>query len=510
MVLSDSRSCDDMGTTQQTASYSYYPTHARIFGDDLAAPRHLYFSSIPAFLALAGMLSWVFSGDPGLVLGSVAATAVSVYTLWDWLFRHAPTRLSTLLAMALLLGYGGGALNTWLTLPRGTLSLSEIMGLGEGVLNRGIAAVLFSSALLYFFGEIFEKPIFGQSFRLQIDRTTRSLVFLGALAMLGGYATHSLAIEGAASSEGHVSILGMFLTWLYTPITALAVASFVTARLRREKLLAGFSSLVLILMFAVLGRRATLYTTIEILFVLALVGYRWRGKGIRNLLLIISMGAVVALCSLTFMLLRIAPLGHRIYGKMSVSQRFEAANRLMKKGNALELAAAATRTNAQTRTFILSFMANVFDASITKTPALGRDAFGFLQLTIPSVIYPDKNKFFSEEGLVDQQFGFSYGDEANSVLTAGAADFGIVGVILYPLLMVLIARAVHDFLLQFLKPLPCMLVSLAFISLFLPTEATLATYFSFFRNTIIFIVLIQIYVSLPRLRLHPEYSDRIG
>ena len=79
---------------------------------DSAAPRPVYFILLPAVLAVGGVLSWIISGDFGLFLGCLIATLVGLFTLWEWLFRHAPTRISTLLAMSLLLGYGAGALNS--------------------------------------------------------------------------------------------------------------------------------------------------------------------------------------------------------------------------------------------------------------------------------------------------------------------------------------------------------------------------------------------------------------
>jgi hypothetical protein len=497
-----------MGTTPNTARYASYLPLSRVFGDDLAFPRPLYFTYIPAVLIFAGGVSWVLSSDTGLVLGCVTATLVSIYTLWQWLFRRAPTRFSTLLAMFLLLGYGGGALNTWITLPRGSLTLGQAVGSGHGVLARGIAGVLFSSAVLYFLGELFEKPLYGQSFRLHIDERTRSLIYFSALAMAGGYATHVLVIGGAAAAGGHVSIPGLFLAWIYPPIAALSVAAFLTAKVGSERLLTGISSLTFLLMFAVNGRRASVYTTIEILFVLSLAGYRWRKKGIRSLLLIFTLGAVIVACSLVFMLLRIAPVALTAHKEPTAVERFQAADRLVKRGDAINMAAAATRQNVRTRTLILTFLANILDATSTRTPALGHDALSLLESTIPSAIYPDKDRFFSEERLVDQQFGFSYSDEANSVLTAGATDFGILGMIFYPLVLVLLARVVYEMLSGWFTPLPLLVVSLAFVYLFVQTEAVLSGYLSDIRNAIIFGIIIQIFVSFPRLRLHPQYMDR--
>jgi hypothetical protein len=493
-----------MGTAPQTASPPIFPLQTRLLGDDLAPPRHLYVTYIPATLAFVGVLSWVMGDEFGLVMASVVATGISFYALWDWLFHHALTRFSTLLAMSLLLGYGFGTLNTWISLPRSSLTLGDVTGSGEGVLARGLGAVLLSSACLFFLGEIFEKPLFGESFRFVIDDGMRTLVYIGAIAMLAGFATHSLGFLGVQAANGHVNIFGLFLSWLYTPLTAVTVAAFLTTRLGWDKLLTGLSAVIFLLMFSVSGRRVAIYTSIEILLVLGLVGFRWRNRGIRSILLILGLGAVVAVGALTFMLLRIAPVTHPTSHKVTLRDQFQAAGKVVQRGHAIALASAITQRNVQSRTLILPFLANILDASSRMTPALGRDAVGLSQVAIPSAIFPDKNLFFSEEGLVDQQFGFSYGDQANSILTAGATDFGFLGMILYPIAAIIIARIGYDLMARWFGTVPLMIITLSFILVFLQTEIGAGGYAIEVRNSLIFGVVLTLFSWLPRIRLRVQ------
>jgi hypothetical protein len=495
-----------MGTLSQPASYSYDSARVHALQRDFTPPRPLYYMLIPMILVVMGILSWLISGDMGLLIACVTATVISGYTLWVWLFHRAPTRFSTLLAMSLLLGYGGGALNTWLTLSRGPLTLGQYMGLSHGILARGMAAVLFSSAALYFFGEIFEKPLFPENYYLRIDSSMRSVIYFSAFGMLIGYATHSMVFAGVASSEGHISILGMFLAWLYPSVASLSVPAFLTANRGRERILAGLAAFVFLLMFVLGGRRLAIYTTVEVVFVLGLTGYKWRVKALRSVLLVAFFAAVIATCALVFMLLRIAPVRQVFHGQPSIQARIQAADKLVKHGDALTLAVAATRQNVETRTFVLAFLANILDASLTKTPALGHDALSLLESTIPSAIYPDKDRFFSEELLVDRQFGFGYGDQANSILTGGATDFGLLGMIFYPLALIVLARMIYGLLSPWLHPLPLLLVALALIFLFLQTEVILSGYFSILRNVIIFGIVMQIISLAPRLLPHSEYA----
>jgi hypothetical protein len=490
-----------MGTLPQSVAHQVFPSPAlrRPFGVDLAPPRQPYFTLIPAVLALTGIASWTMADEPGLLLSMVVATLISLFSLWDWLFNHAPTRFSTLLGMTLLVGYGAGALNTWITLPRGGLTLGEVVGLDDAVLTRGLAAVLISSACLYFLGEIFERPLFGREFRFHIDTRTRALIYAGTVAMILGYLTHQLEIGGPVAAGGHVSVPGLFLSWLYTPLTAIAVVNFLDARRRVDKVLGGLSALVLLVLLSLTGRRVIIYTAILLLLVMALVGFRWREKVFRNVLVILALAVVMVATSLTFMLLRIAAaVPHQSH---TVRNRIEVAGRLVQRGGAFELAGRATQTNFQTRTFVLSFLANILDSSSHKTPALGNDAAALAELAIPSVLDPDKKVDFTEETLVDQQFQLSYGDQPNSVLTAGATDFGLLGMILYPLLIVLAFRAFLAIAAKWFKTVPLMFATLCFINLMLQTEITMTGYFEALRDSLLFGTLVALFLALPAIKL---------
>jgi hypothetical protein len=183
-----------------------------------------------------------------------------------------------------------------------------------------------------------------------------------------------------------------------------------------------------------------------------------------------------------------------------VGKRIQAADRIVQKGGAYAMAGTATQQNLQTRTFVLAFLANILDATTRKTPLLGGDALNLFQNAIPSILYPDKPRYVGEEGLVDEQFGFSYGDEANSILTAGATDFGFAGMIFYPLLMAALFAISFNFIAKWLKTIPLMFVALSFIFMFLQTETKLTGYFEVLRDSFFFGILLALFMAIPAIR----------
>ena len=491
-----------MVTAPQTVDLSF--GRPRIFGDDLAPPRQAFFAVIPAALAFFGMLSWVLGNNFGFVLACVVATAVGLYTLWGWLFRKAPTRFSTILSMSLLLGYGGGAMNTWVMLPRGQLSVAAAMGMDPGVLARGIGAVLLSSALLYCFGEIFEKPIFGRDFHFSIDGRTRALVYAGTLAMIAGYATHTIGFLGASATGGRLNPAASFLTWLYIPVTVISVTAFLVAPQRWAKVLCGISSVILLLMLSTLGRRVAIYLGVEILLIIGLTSYRWKGRIFQKVLVVAGLAAVIVVTSLMFMLFRIAGWGTRNPQQATVTKRVELAHRMFQRGDAYAIATSSTEENLQTRTFVLGFFASVLEGSSRTRPALGEDVIQQAEITIPSFLYPEKDRSFSEEELVDQQFGYGFGDEANSILTGGATDFGLLGALIYPLLLVALMRIIYDIAARCFGVVPLMFIALTLINTSLQTEIGMAGYFATLRVLFFFGLVIAGFMVLPSVRMRTD------
>lgn len=493
-----------MGSSPHAIPELIYLPRGRVLGDDFALPRAEYFIVLPALLALVGLSSWLLSDDLGFVFSSVVGALVGFYTLWGWLFRKQPTRFSTLLAMALLLGYGGGAVNTLLTLPRSGETMSTVMGLDNGVLSRGIGAVLLSAAVLFFVGEIYEKPIFGRDFRFVVDGKTRTLVCLGAVAMVGGYATHLLLFQGPNSAGGHLNPAGAFLQWFYGPVTAIAVTTFLMTPRGTAKLFCGAAAMILILLFAIVGRRNAAYTAIDVLLMIEISGYQWRGSKVRKTLIVVGLGAVVVVGSLAFMLLRIAGRNSSHPRRVTVTQQIKVASKMVQSGGAVALAGTSTQQNLQKRTFVLAFFANVLDGSMTKTPALGLDAVQQIQLAIPRIIYRDKDTSVSEENLDDRLFGFGYRDEANSILTAGATDFGLIGALIYPLMIVGLYRFVFEVLAKFLGLVPMMFIALSSIFVMIATEMTLTGYLETLRVLPFFGLAIAIFMAVPVIKLRNE------
>jgi hypothetical protein len=476
------------------------PRHSSL-GSVYQAPRVLYVTIIPPALGVTGLIAWIASNEAGMVAAGMVGTLVTFYLLWDWLLGAGSTRFSTLLGMNLLLGYAMGAMNTWLTLPRAGLSLSSMMGMDPGILCRGLAAVLFTSAVLIFVGELYEKPVFGRELRLVADDRSTRLVYVGTFLMLIGFLTKQVGVSGVAVGEaGQLSIFASFIQWFEVPIAAFSVAIAIVTPRSRRKVFTALCALALCLMTVSQGRRALMYAAVEILLMLRLTGFRFKGGVIQKLLIVGALAAFVVLGSLSFMLLRIAGYSSRS-GAVSIPQRLALVAVWVKEGKAVSMAVQATQSNVQTRTFVLGFFADILEQSSNRTPMMGRDAVGLAQIAIPHLLYAEKNSSFNEEQEVDKQFALTYGDAANSILTNGAADFGIFGVFLYPLLAVWLYVVFFYFIKRFVPTGPAVFMTLTLVLQMLQTETTTTGYLITIRSCIIFSLVLLILNAMPSLRL---------
>jgi len=477
------------------------PLSARKLGEDVAAPRMLYSVYFTAILTVTALGAWIVGNELAMVAAAVVASVIALYMLWDWLVREGPTRLSTLLAIALLLGYGLGAVNTWLTLPRGSLTLSEFIGADEGVLARGMAGVLLSAAPLCFLGELYERPLFGREYRIPLNQQTYSLIFLGTVAIIIGFFTHSLGFAGTANTYGQeLGVAAALLSWFFPPFTALTVAVFLATQGRFAKVFTGICTLILCICLMAVGRRNMVYTAMTILFALRLTGYRLKGTFFKKVLLFGTLGLFLAVGVTVFMLLRLAGYQNP-KNPPSLVQRIQIAFTWVSDGSALDRATQANQANVQRRTFVLGFFADVLEGSTTRTPALGQDVEGYISMAIPRVLNPNKDLTFGEESLADGLFGLSYVDAANSILTNGATDFGILGILLYPLILVFIMRAAIETFAVFLPSLPLSIVVLATVFTLLQTENATDGYLIALRNELIFAVILIVFSYLPQFRL---------
>jgi len=162
--------------------------------------------------------------------------------------------------------------------------------------------------------------------------------------------------------------------------------------------------------------------------------------------------------------------------------------------------------NLRTRTFVVGYLALLGRGGITAKPMLGQDALFCVQLITPDIFYKlagsDKTEIRrtgSEETLINERFGLPVYDDANSVLTAGFADFGLLGVALYPLLICAIPRILLWMCDAAFEPLVGTSWRLLLLMVYFQTEVEMDGYLGCFRDMAYVAVLWSLVGALPYL-----------
>jgi hypothetical protein len=475
----------------------------RSLGDNRVAPRRLYFIDFPLLLSITGVLAWMMPTDTMLFVSSSIAGIVGVYTLWTLAIRRGPIRFSHLVCLANTVGYGAGAMNSWLSIHRGSMDLAAFFGKDTNAVTHAMAAILFSSGLLYSLGEIYETPLFGDDFRLAFDSRMSILIFFGTALMAVGYKMGVFGYMGLSSSGGHESLVGSLISWLYPPLFAVTVTASLNWRGRLMRWLFGMIALIQFVMIIPTGRRNLLYSILLALIATRFGSYRPKWSLPRKAIYAILLTGVLSVGATAFYYLRYAAFSaHR---SVTIGERLELALQIYESGNTSKVNQ-SLQDNLQKRTFVLGYLSDLLEASGRMTPAMGANAIHEFEITIPSAFWSNKSSIlYQEETVANMQFHFSFVDEANSTLTAGALDFGLWGIILYPIVLCGLLRAFSGMVGFVLPTMASSFVILALIFNSLMTEVGLWLHLVAIRDGLIFSFILWALSKLPKIALrHPS------
>ena len=474
----------------------------RRLGSVLAPARNLYLLYFPVFMIAVGLACWVVETDFMLMVGSVALAIVGVHIFYGLAFQQKPLRVTTLLVGTLALGYGVGTANTWFTLPRSGQDLGPFMHKDPVALTHTMGSILFSMAVVLAVGELLEKPIFGEDFELQLP--PQALVFLtaGVILVVVAFAKGSLNFMGAAASEGHISIFSSFAAWLVSSLFAIGLVATLNAKSKGIKVYLALLTLTDFVLIIPLGRRTLLYSIVLAFLALRLGRHRFNWSWTKRIVVAVLLAATLYVTSIGFFYLRLAgySAGRTHLG---ILDRVSLAITYFKTKD-FSVVQKSFSSNVQTRTFILGFLSELEDYTTRFTPGLGRDIEGQFLAAVPSAFYPQKNIAFGEEGLADELFGSAYEDEANSILTGGVIDFGMPGMILYPLLIAFMLRYFFEFIGQSLPTFVVVFTIYGSFSALLQAENNLTDYFIVIRNGLLFAMVVWFFIALPAFRLRKE------
>ncbi len=470
----------------------------RRLGQVFVPSRNLYAIYFPLLMLAAALVCWVVETDFMLMVGSVVLSITSLWVFFDIVVLRAPIRLSSLLFSTLGLGYGLGTANTWFTLPRTDLSLGEYLHHDPVILTHTMGSVLFSMAVLLALGEAVEAPLFGEEFVLEFPPQVVVFISVGVMLIVVAYATHALDYMGATHGEnGQLGIFASFSAWLIGTLFAITLVAALNTRQKGVRRYLMLLTAVQFLLEIPIGRRSLIYTMVLALIALRLGPHQFRWSWLKRAVVGVILAGLLYVATIAFFYMRLAGFSKQ---GLNIVDRVSLALEYFETKNYAEVSKTFS-TNVQTRTFILGFLAEMEAFSTKFTPGYGVDLGMQTVSAVPSILYPDKNRTTSEEGLSNELFGTTYTDEANSVLTAGAVDFGLFGMVVYPILIVAVLRFLLEFIGQTLPTFVAAFIIIGTIGRVLQPENSITDYIIIVRNGVLFGIIVWGFIALPAFRL---------
>lgn len=465
--------------------------------DELSRPHVKYFLYYPLILAFAAILLWIFPTDMMTAVSSAIGTVISCLMLWEYLFTNSSIRLSSVSVMGLGVAYAGGTLNSWLTISRGEYSLAFVIGQTVPELANGVAAALMGCAILLCVGELFERPVLTTAQRITVTSGIKRIVELLFVILIAAFATGKFQQGGAVGlNTSRAGFTAIFLEFILPPAAVLAVIVMLAEKRKIAKYAYGCIVLCLFAIEMTQGRRHVVYPALVAVGLARYAGYRWSQISLRRILLIAGACVFLFFGVLTYQALRLA--GGRIQSH-AISEQAPVVENWVRQGRFWKIAISSSSKNVKLRSLEVHFLSDLLYRETQKSPAYGLDLARELEATIPSII--DKNKHtVAEETTASQTFGIYYPDQPNSVLTAGALDFGLYGVMIYPIVIILLFSLVLREISKHFYYEVFVFALAAFVQVAMAAENEISAYFVTVRNIIIFSILFYLIARMALIR----------
>lgn len=420
------------------------------------------------------------------VIVSGVATFIGAIPIIDLIRNPRSVKIFWLMSGALLVGYAGGALASFLLSGSSDDFFWSVSG-GRpiAVVANALSLVIAPCAVLLVLG-IFERPLFGrEQLGVSLPLMRRwSWIFLAVVFF--AYWQGDLDFMGTvAGANKRISALGALAYVMIPALFGYLGVLSAKSRWRRQKLVLLFQVVMALLLALPTGRRLFLADLLAFGTGFALAGGLDNWGMTRKLVSVSLLGFVAYLSFFLFFVMRVAGYqiphsdGPNLLGRVDRAMTIVTTSE--ERSRVIDMMAGTT----QSRTFILGYYADLLSSLSGSKPLHGKILVNSILVAVPSVLYPDKDRILREgssEDLANPVFHLTIDDKANSLLTDGISDFGIIGVFVYTWGVVAVLLFFVRMSGRWSRPEEQLLVLFVVVSLLLVPETSLSGYVSGLRN----------------------------
>jgi hypothetical protein len=460
-------------------------------------------------LILTGLGVLVLPNLVSLFICSGIAMVCGIVILYSLVNGTYGLRFTWLLASSLLIGYCGGCFSPILLAGFSDLyDAFSVFGIPKGWGAYALMLVIFSCITLLVVG-FFESPVLKGIQIIRVGWKQERFLWVSLAITAIAFIHGDLGFQGSASESGSgkASTLGQIVPYLIHVLLPLALMGYLqTTGLRRKRFI--FLSVACFVALLPSGRREIGY----MMFLCVYAAFRFSGwtprmNRVQKVLLGVGFVTALVFSALFFYALRLASREAIRNGQGAASTSITTiipvliSDILTDPGYVLR----ETKSNLEERPFLLmEYLSLLGKGGNTPEPMYGQDFNHAVEMAIPDPVYnilgANKQKIRdigTEEGVANEHFGIPDPDDANSLLSAGIIDFGLVGVLLYPLTTCFITRAMCSLVDQFFNREGQIVAALLGIFMFLQAEREISDYVLNIRNMVIVMIFWRALYELP-------------
>nr|WP_249798442.1 hypothetical protein [Bradyrhizobium zhengyangense] len=475
-------------------------------------------STIPRFGAALLLCSLILLLWPNLALFVGVAFCgfiIALATLYTAIDDHRALRISWILTTSLLFAYDGGSLSTYLSAPSAPEFAIMVKDRPIELISATLALVNILCGLLLMVGQL-ETPVGARMAEATEDSWfSVALATFGLILIVAAYLAGDLGYLGIQIDEaGRITVLGAAAALFQGPLAG--IAGFMLARSRRHMTTAFYAAVVLMVVLAAVptGRRP-----IVLILIVATIGFSL-GGGLQRLslskkLLGVACGAAIAyVMSSYFFALRLA--GWELGTNASLTDQMSLGLEFLVSPSLQDRFTTLFYENVRERTFLLGYLADLMEAVSNSAPLYGEALLYYVRLCIPSILDPGKDQIIAlqmVEALAHPKLGLPVIDQANTILTDGMTDFGILGAGFYAFVMLALLRGAVFLIQKFPAPITVMFGTFVIVHLALKPELTLDEYLVPLRNLAVIVPLMWFIetmtgMAFSRRLAHPRDEQR--
>ena len=436
-----------------------------------------------------------FSGVAGLVALLFCVTQPSKIKVYD------------ILAMALVLAYGTGTLNSLVRYTLDGLDLLKSSAVEEYWLTRSLSLATAAAGFLHVAGRVDK---YGYLFEhiniIKVDKKKVLWLFIiiSALALLfiASGKLGFMASVGIAKGYVNVSPSAAIIKDLMTPLGATALyIGMKEDSLNTKRLLIGIAMFLLFLQFG-FGRRIFVFSSFIYLMTFFFTIKKRGVFSLKNIALFVLVGIVFQFATTTFSVMRISSLQYKnMPNPPSIFEMVPEAINTYDNRDRINLAE-QIHENLRSRSFILEYLSKLDKASSTIEPLFGDNLSRSFLLSLPGILYPSKYKhpelFKSEEGYLNPHFRLAVSDYSDTIFTAAIGDFGEVGLFMLPLVFSMFFSLILTVSKRISNPVGSMLISSFLAYRLLSVEEDVSSYFTNIRFVIILLFISWLFFEFNR------------